>query len=69
MLSTTGRTLFHTPQSFNKLKNFLPHTFSNFKVEIFNNLENSLPNTFTLKLDIFKNLKNMFSTLEKLITL
>jgi uncharacterized protein YjfI (DUF2170 family) len=51
---------FHTPQTFNESKNSLPHTFSNFKIEILNNSKNSLSNTFTLKLDTLKNLNNEF---------
>jgi hypothetical protein len=57
MFSTTQGPLFHTPQTFNELKNSLSNTFLNFKVEILNNSKNSLPNTFTLKFDTLKKLE------------
>ncbi len=55
-LSTTWKTsLTHTSnfniESFNNLKNSLPHTFANFNVESLNNLKNSLSHTLNLKLE------------------
>ncbi len=68
-ISTSGRPLLHTPKTFNESNNSISHTFSNLKVEVLNNSKNSLQNIFALKLNIFKNLKNKFFTLEKLTTL
>jgi hypothetical protein len=69
-LSKTWRNLFHTSHSFRnglllslhpcKLKAF-PQTQRPFfhTPQTFNESKNSLPHTFTLKLDTFKNLKNL----------
>ncbi len=76
----TWRNLFHT---FHTLRNGLLFSLQPCKLktflqiqrpfihtpQIFNESKNSLPRTFTLKLDIFKNLKNKFFTLEKLTKL